>query len=73
MGMQAVTYGGTIEGFGMGAAGKVDESRGSIKYFREAFDEGEYIRVGQLSYTSPKSDLKKNYTLRQAMKKAKSK
>ena len=72
MGMQAVTYGGTIEGFGMGAAGKVDESRGSIKYFREAFDEGEYIRVGQLSSTSPKSDLKKNYTLRQAMKKAKS-
>ena len=70
MGMQAVTYGGTIEGFGMGAAGKVDESRGSIKYFREAFDEGEYIRVGQLSSTSPKSDLKKNYTLRQAMKKA---
>ena len=73
MGMQAVTYGGTIEGFGMGAAGKVDESRGSIKYFREAFDEGEYIRVGQLSSTSPKSDLKKNYTLRQAIKKAKSK
>ena len=73
MGMQAVTYGGTIEGFGMGATGKVDESRGSIKYFREAFDEGEYIRVGQLSSTSPKSDLKKNYTLRQAMKKAKSK
>ena len=73
MGLQAVTYGGTIEGFGMGAGGKVDESRGSIKYFREAFDEGEYIRVGQLSSTSPKSDLKKNYTLRQAMKNAKSK
>jgi ectoine hydroxylase-related dioxygenase (phytanoyl-CoA dioxygenase family) len=73
MGLQAVTYGGTIEGFGMGAGGKVDESRGSIKYFREALDEGEYIRVGQLSSTSPKSDLKKNYTLRQAMKKAKSK
>ena len=73
MGLQAVTYGGTIEGFGMGAGGKVDESRGCIKYFREAFDEGEYIRVGQLSSTSPKSDLKKNYTLRQAMKKAKSK
>ena len=73
MGMQAVTYGGTIEGFGMGAAGKVDESRGSIKYFREAFDEGEYIRVGELSSTSPKSVLKKNYTLRQAIKKAKSK
>ena len=73
MGMQAVTYGGTIEGFGMGAAGKVDESRGSIKYFREAFDAGEYIRVGQLSSTSSKSDLKKNYTLRKAMKKAKSK
>ena len=73
MGMQAVTYGGTIEGFGMGAVGKVDESRGSIKYFREAFDAGEYIRVGQLSSTSSKSDLKKNYTLRKAMKKAKSK
>ena len=73
MGLQAVTYGGTIEGFGMGAGGKVDESRGSIKYFREAFDEGEYIRVGELSSTSPKSVLKKKYTLRQAMKKAKAK
>ena len=31
MGMQAATYGGTIEGFGMGASGKINESFGSTK------------------------------------------
>ena len=32
MGMQAATYGGTIEGFGMGASGKVDEILNLAKY-----------------------------------------
>ena len=36
MGMQAATYGGTIEGFGMGASGRINESFGSIKHFRVA-------------------------------------
>ncbi len=43
---------------GMGAAGKVDESHGNIKPFREAFDKGEYIRVGELSPKSSQRQLK---------------
>jgi len=73
MGMQAATYGGTIEGFGMGASGKVNEIHGSTKYFREAFDSGDYIRVGELSPQSSKKDLQKNYTLKGAVKQAKQK
>ena len=72
MGMQAATYGGTIEGFGMGASGRINESFGSIKHFREAFDAGEYIRVGELSPHSSKKDLNKKYTLKGAIKAAKS-
>ena len=72
MGMQAATYGGTIEGFGMGASGRINESFGSIKHFREAFDAGEYIRVGELSPHSSKKDLNKKYTLKDAIKAAKS-
>ena len=73
MGMQAATYGGTIEGFGMGASGKVNEIHGSTKYFREAFDSGDYVRVGELSPQSSKKDLQKNYTLKGAVKQAKQK
>ena len=72
MGMQAATYGGTIEGFGMGASGRINESFGSIKHFRVAFDSGEYIRVGELSPHSSKKDLNKKYTLKDAIKAAKS-
>ena len=70
--MQAATYGGTIEGFGIGAAGKINETYGSTKYFREAFDEGKYFRVGQLSPRSSKKDLNKDYTLKKVMREAKS-
>ena len=72
MGMQAATYGGTIEGFGIGAAGKINETYGSTKYFREAFDEGKYFRVGQLSPRSSKKDLNKDYTLKKVMREAES-
>ena len=73
MGMQAATYGGTIEGFGMGASGKVNEIHGSTKYFRKAFDSGNYIRVGELSPKSSNKDLQKNYTLKGAIKQVKEK
>ena len=73
MGMQAATYGGTIEGFGMGASGKVNEIHGSTKYFRKAFDSGNYIRVGELSPQSSKKDLQKNYTLKGAIKQVRQK
>tara|TARA_B100000214_G_scaffold65936_1_gene43672 strand:- start:3009 stop:4190 length:1182 start_codon:yes stop_codon:yes gene_type:complete len=69
MGLQALTYGSTVEGFGMGANGKVGDVWGNIKQFREAYDNGEYIRVGELSSNSSKKDLEKEYTLKKAKKK----
>ena len=66
MGLQALTYGSTVEGFGMGASGKVGDEWGNIKQFREAYDKGEYVRVGELSSRSSKEDLEKKYTLKEA-------
>ena len=66
MGLQALTYGSTVEGFGMGASGKVGDEWGNIKQFREAYDKGEYVRVGELSSRSSKEDLEKKYTLKKA-------
>jgi hypothetical protein len=45
MGLQALTYGATIEGFGLAASGRVGEPWGAIKQFRSALDRGEYVRV----------------------------
>mgnify|MGYP001316011300 FL=1 len=71
MGLQALTYGSTVEGFGMGASGKVGDEWGNIKQFREAYDKGEYVRVGELSSRSSKEKLKKKYTLKEAKTKLK--
>lgn len=71
MGLQALTYGSTVEGFGMGASGKVGDEWGNIKQFREAYDKGEYVRVGELSSRSSKEDLEKKYTLKEAKTKLK--
>ena len=66
MGLQALTYGSTVEGFGMGASGKVGDEWGNIKQLGEAYDQGEYVRVGELSSRSSKEDLEKKYTLKKA-------
>ena len=63
MGMQALTYGSTIEGFGMGSAGKYKEASGLIKNFRIALEEGKYIRVGQLSEDSSEEELNQEFTV----------
>ena len=68
IGLQALTYGATIEGFGLGAPGRVGDQWGSIKQFRTAYDKGEYERVRELSGKSPKKELKKKYTVREAVK-----
>jgi len=70
IGLQALTYGATIEGFGLGAPGRVGDQWGSIKQFRTAYDKGEYERVRELSGKSPKKELKKKYTVREAVKRA---
>jgi len=70
IGLQALTYGSTIEGFGLGAAGRIGDQWGSIKQFRTAYDQGEYERVRELSVNSTPEDLNKKYTVREAVKKA---
>ncbi len=70
MGLQAVTYGGTIEGFGLGAPGRVGDAFGSLKEFREACDQGTYIRVGELSAESSAEVLERDYTLKAAFARA---
>ena len=70
IGLQALTYSATIEGFGLGAQGKIGDQWGSIKQFRTAYDKGEYERVRELSGKSSKKDLNKKYTVREAVKKA---
>ena len=64
MGMQALTYGATVEGFGLGASGRVNDHWGALKQFRTALDEGSYIRVGELSMDSPAEKLDQNFTVK---------
>ena len=49
MGLQALTYGATIEGFGLGARGVISDRWGDIRQFRRAYDRGEYSRVRELT------------------------
>ena len=70
IGLQALTYGATIEGFGLGAQGKIGDQWGSIKQFRTAYDNGKYQRVRELSAKSSKEELNKKYTVREAVRKA---
>ena len=67
MGLQAVVYGATIEGFGLGGNGQVGDVAGDLVPFRQAYDAGQYERVGELSPNSPESDLKKAYTVHAAI------
>ena len=68
MGLQALTYGATVEGFGLGASGRIGDRWGSIKQFRIANDQGSYCRVRELSKESLPEEFEKPYTLRTAMK-----
>lgn len=72
MGFQSLVYGGTVEGFGLGARGRIGDPWGSLKQFRQAIDNGEYLRVGELSASSTAEELKRDYTLRSAMVNARS-
>jgi ectoine hydroxylase-related dioxygenase (phytanoyl-CoA dioxygenase family) len=66
LGLQALTYGATVEGFGLGASGRIGDPWGSIKQFRSAYDRGEYRRIRELSADSPPADLHQDYTVHQA-------
>ncbi len=67
LGLQAVTYGATIEGFGISAGGRAADPWSSIKPFRSAYDAGTYERVRELSPDSPPEVLAKPYTVRKAI------
>ena len=70
LGLQALTYGATIEGFGLSGRGRVGEAWGSIKQFRQAYDNGTYERVRELSEDSSVDELNKAYTVGIAMQAA---
>ncbi len=64
MGMQALTYGATIEGFGLGANGRSGDPWGNTRPFRRAIDRGDYVRVGELSPDSTPEELQAPYTVK---------
>lgn len=70
MGFQALTYGGTVEGFGLGAPGTVGDPFGNLKELRQAYDKGNYIRVGRLSADSTAEELNRPYTVKAISAKA---
>lgn len=71
LGFQALTYGSTVEGFGLAGNGRLEDPWGDIRTFREAVDQGDYERVRSLSGSSSPDQLQRNYTVGQAMRRAK--
>jgi ectoine hydroxylase-related dioxygenase (phytanoyl-CoA dioxygenase family) len=71
LGLQALVYGGTIEGFGLTGNGRLEDPWGDIRTFRDAIDQGSYVRVRALSGNAASDELQKNYTVGDAMKRAK--
>ena len=71
MGLSALTYGATIEGFGLGARGQAGDVFGDIEPFRAAVDSGTYERIRELSPDSPREDLERSYTVQVAMDRVK--
>ena len=49
LGMQALTYGATVKGFGLGANGRVGDPWGDLRTFRRAIDPPEPI-AGSVCY-----------------------
>jgi hypothetical protein len=70
MGYQATNASQTNEGHGFGASGKVNEPAGATVDFRHAADNGNYLRVGELSPDSSAEKLNAPYTLREVVTKA---
>jgi ectoine hydroxylase-related dioxygenase (phytanoyl-CoA dioxygenase family) len=70
MGYQAINAAQTNEGHGFGATGRVDEAAGATVDFRLAADDGNYLRVGELSPDSTAAELNAPYTLREVVSKA---
>ena len=66
LGLQALTYGATVEGFGLGANGREGDPWGDIRPFREAYDNGCYQRVRELSKSVNLDDLARSYTVASA-------
>ena len=66
MGLQALTYGATVEGFGLGGSGRVGDAYGNLKRFRQAYDRGEYVRVGELPARPGPEELGRPYTIKAA-------
>ena len=70
MGYQATNAAQTNEGHGFGARGLDGELTGATVDFRLAADDGEYLRVGELSPDSTADQLNAPFTLRDVVAKA---
>ncbi|MEM9622154.1 MAG: phytanoyl-CoA dioxygenase family protein [Pseudomonadota bacterium] len=70
MGYQATNAAQTNEGHGFGARGRIDEAAGATVDFRLAADNGNYVRVGELSPESSAAELNAAFTLREVVGKA---
>ncbi len=70
MGYQATNAAQTNEGHGFGARGLIDEAAGSTVDFRLAADQGNYLRVGELSPNSDRQTLEAEFTLKAVVSKA---
>ena len=68
IGFQAFTYSGQCEGFGLGAPGRPNDDFGASKTFRDAYDQGTYVRVRELSGTPSQEELNRPYTYGKAMR-----
>ena len=65
MGMQALTYGSTVEGYGLGARGRAGDAWGNLRRFRLAQEQGTYHRVRELGPHSSAEQLTAPYTVRE--------
>ena len=72
MGMQALTYGATIEGFGLGASGRMGDPNGNLKRFRQAYDAGCYERVGELTASDMEAAKGRDYTVKSVIEQSRS-
>jgi hypothetical protein len=56
---------GTIEGHGLSGTGAADDEFSSILQFRQAYDRGDHLRIGELSPTSSLEELRAPFSYRQ--------
>merc|ERR1719218_308446 len=55
---------GTVEGHGLGASGNPDDEFSAVLTFRQALDQGKYVRVGELRPGEARDKMMQPFTFR---------